>query len=332
MPKIVLDGMGSDQFPAPEVEAAAEAGRSFGEELLITGPESELKPRLEALGARNVRVVHAPDVFKMTDKISGDELRKAQTSMAVGLALVRQGEADAFVSMGNTGGVMANALVQLRRIPGVKRPALTALFPVQKGRCVVLDIGANAECRPEYLYQFAVMGAKYAELVLGIERPRVGLLSNGEEAGKGNELVRETFPLLEQSDLNFTGNVEGKELFFGGADVVVTDGFTGNVLLKSSEAVAKLLTDVLREQVYASTRGRLGGLLMRPAFGHVRKMLDPAEVGAVPLLGVNGLAFVGHGRSQAKAIVNAIRLARQSVEVGLLESIKTAIKSGLKPA
>jgi glycerol-3-phosphate acyltransferase PlsX len=249
--------------------------------------------------------------------------------MAVGLDLVKSGEADAFVTMGNTGGAMAHALFKLGRIRGVKRPALTALFPVKTGRCVVLDIGANAECKPEFLEQFARMGSVYASSVLGVDRPRVGLLSNGEEAGKGNELVKAAYPLVAASGVNFIGNVEGKELFAGEADVVVMDGFTGNVLLKSVEAVAKLLVETIRENMMKSTRTKLGGLLARPAFGEVRRMLDPAEVGAVPLLGIDGLVFVGHGRSEAKAILSAVRLADQSVRVGLLQSLKAEIEKGL---
>jgi glycerol-3-phosphate acyltransferase PlsX len=330
MPRIVLDAMGSDAHPEPELEAAAQAAGLFGEEILLAGPQDVLLPRLDALGAKGVRVVHAPDVFKMTDHISGDDLKKAENSMAVGMRLVQDGQADAFVTMGNTGGAMANALIQLRRIRGVMRPALTALFPVKTGRTVVLDIGANAECKPEYLVQFAAMGSVYATSALGKRDPKVGLLSNGEEAGKGNELVKAAYPLLEASGVNFIGNVEGKELFAGHADVVVTDGFTGNVLLKSSEAVAKLMTEVIREQMMGSLRTKIGGMLARPAFGYVRAMLDPAEVGAVPLLGIDGLVFVGHGRSQAKAVVSAIRLARQSVEAGLLDSLKSAIESGLR--
>jgi glycerol-3-phosphate acyltransferase PlsX len=249
--------------------------------------------------------------------------------MAIGLDLVKSGEADAFVTMGNTGGAMANALYRLGRIRGVKRPALTALFPVKTGRCVVLDIGANAECKPEFLEQFARMGSVYASSVLGIARPKVGLLSNGEEAGKGNELVKGTYPLLQASGLNFIGNVEGKELFAGEADVVVMDGFTGNVLLKSVEAVAKLLVESIRESMMKSLRTKIGGQLARPAFGEVRRMLDPAEVGAVPLLGIDGLVFVGHGRSEAKAVLSALRLADQSVRVGLLKSLKEEIEKGL---
>jgi glycerol-3-phosphate acyltransferase PlsX len=249
--------------------------------------------------------------------------------MAVGIDLVKSGEADAFVTAGNTGGAMATALFHLGRIRGVKRPALTALFPVRTGRCVVLDIGANADCKPEYLLQFAVMGSVYAEKVLGINQPRLGLLSNGEEPGKGNTLVKEAYPILEASGLNFIGNVEGKELFGGQADVVVTDGFTGNVLLKTSEAVAKLITDLIRQELMGSLRTKLGALLAKPAFGSIERMMDPGEVGAAPLLGIDGLVFVGHGRSDAKALVNAIRTARQSVEVDLLAALRAAIQERL---
>jgi len=327
--RIVLDAMGSDRHPGPEIEAAALVAAELDCELILTGPEDLLRPKLEAAGAGSVRVAHAPDVFNMTDHISSDDLRRGETSMAVGLDLVKSGEADAFVTMGNTGGAMANALFKLGRIRGVKRPALTALFPVKTGRCVVLDIGANAECKPEFLEQFARMGSVYASSVLGVDRPRVGLLSNGEEAGKGNELVKAAYPLVAASGVNFIGNVEGKELFAGEADVVVMDGFTGNVLLKSVEAVAKLLVETIRENMMKSTRTKLGGLLARPAFGEVRRMLDPAEVGAVPLLGIDGLVFVGHGRSEAKAILSAVRLADQSVRVGLLQSLKAEIEKGL---
>lgn len=329
--RIVLDGMGSDNYPQPEVRAAVEAATQFGEEIILVGQAELLKPLLEKTNLKNapVRLVHAPDVFEMSDKISAGALRRAQNSMAVGMGLIKTGEADAFVTAGNTGGAMANGLSQLGRIRGVKRPALSALFPVRGGHCVVLDIGANAECRPEFLVQFGLMGKVYAEKVLGINNPRVGLLSNGEEEGKGNDLVRAAYPLLEDSGLNFIGNVEGKELFGGEADVVITDGFTGNVLTKASEAVAKLITERLREELMASTRTKIGGLLAKPAFAGLKKDLDPAEVGAVPLLGLNGLVFVGHGRSDARALVSAIRLARQSIEVGLLESLRTAIEEGL---
>lgn len=328
--RIVLDAMGSDQHPQPEIDAAIELTHEYGPGLILVGDE----PRLQAaIGNRapGLEIIHAPDVFSMDEHISTHgALRRAQNSMGVGIDLVKDGKAEAFVSAGNTGGVMGVALARLGRLKGLKRPALSVLFPVQGGRCVALDIGANAECKPEYLLQFALMGSAYAEKVLNITRPRVGLLSNGEEEGKGNELVRASFPLLAASGLNFVGNIEGKEIFGGNVDVVVTDGFTGNVLMKGSEALAKFITDRLREELLASWRTKLGGLLAKPAFAELRKDLDPREVGAAPLLGLNGLVFVAHGRSDARAMVSAVKLARYSIEVGLLDYLRAAIeKKGL---
>jgi glycerol-3-phosphate acyltransferase PlsX len=334
--RIVLDAMGSDENPGPELEAAAQAARTFPQDqILLVGPEDLLKTRLQSMGSglEAIQVVHAPDIIGMENK--GEQLaflarkRDAKNSMAVGIDLVKKGQADAFVTAGNTGGAMATALFRLGRIPGVERPALTALFPVKGGTCVVADIGANPECKPVHLLQFAIMGSIYAEKVRSVPNPRVGLISNGEEAGKGNELVKETYPLLAGSGLNFIGNVEGKELFGGQADVVVTDGFTGNVLLKSSEAVARLIVDLLREQLMGSLRTKVGALLAKPAFAEIRRMMDPGEVGAAPLLGVNGLVLIGHGRSDAHAVYSAIRTARQAVEVNLLQEIKTAIQDNI---
>ena len=326
--RIVLDAMGSDTYPDPEIQASIEASRLYSDEIILVGAEEQLDAKFKAAGGKpaSVRIVHAPEVIEMTDKPAENARRKAQNSMAVGMELIKNGEGDVFISAGNTGGAMATALFTLGRIRGVKRPGLTGMFPVKNGRCVVLDIGANAECKPLYLLQFAVLGSIYAQKVLGIQNPRVGLISNGEEAGKGNTLVKETYPLLQASKLNFIGNVEGKELFGGQADVAVTDGFTGNVLLKSSEAVAKLLVDVLREQLTSSTRTKIGALLAKPAFAEIKRMMDPAEVGAAPLLGVNGLVFVGHGRSDGRAILSATRTARQAVQVDLLGALRVAIQ------
>jgi phosphate acyltransferase len=329
--RIILDAMGSDHYPEPEIQAAIEAGRLFGDEVLLVGQAEKLEPRLRELSPDRpaVRILHAPDVLEMTDKPAANARRKGGNSMAVGLELIKNGEADAFVTAGNTGGAMATGLFTLGRLRGVKRPALTGLFPVRNGRCVVLDIGANVDVKPEYLLQFAVMGAVYAQKVLNIDNPRVGLLSNGEEPGKGNQLVKEAFPLLRESGLNFIGNVEGKELFGGQADVVVTDGFTGNILLKSSEAVAKLITEMLREELMSSSRTKIGAMLAKPAFAEIKKMLDPGEVGAAPLLGIDGLIFIGHGRSDARALVNAIRVARLAVEANLLDALRIAIQERL---
>jgi len=332
--RIVLDAMGSDTCPGPEIQASVEAARIFGDEIILVGPAKELEQHLHTLTGDGavplVRIVPAPDIITMQDKglkLALKAKRKgSQTSMAIGMDLVKGGQADCFVTAGNTGGALATAYYRLGTIPGVERPALTALFPVAGGYCVVTDIGANPDCKPIHLLQFAIMGSVYAEKVRRIENPRLGLLSNGEEAGKGNELVKGTFPLLEASGLNFIGNVEGKELFGGQADVVVTDGFTGNILLKSSEAVAKLITDILRQELTSSLRTKAGGLLAKPAFGEIKKLLDPAEVGAAPLLGIDGLVFVGHGRSEARALVNAIRTARQAVQADLLGALRSAIQ------
>lgn len=324
---IVLDAMGSDKYPEPEIEAAVEGARLFHQEIILVGNEEILKPRLEKLNSANlpVRIVHAPDILEMWDKPVENARKKPLNSMAVGLGLVKNGEAQAFVSAGNTGGVMFNGLRALGRIKGVQRPALTALFPVKNGHCVVLDIGANADCRPDFLVQFAIMGSIYAEKVLNKSNPRVGLLSNGEESGKGNQLIKDTYHLLEEAGLNYIGNVEGKELFGGEVDVVVTDGFTGNILLKSSESVAKFITDVLKEELMSSFRTKIGGLLAKPAFGQIKKMMDPAEVGAAPLLGIDGLVFVGHGRSDARALVNALKVAHTAIETNLLDALRTGI-------
>ena len=336
--RIVLDALGSDNCPEPEVRAALQAAHELNIDILLVGPADQLQNELAALNGDSTRIqiVNAPEAITMQDK--GIQLalkakrREAKNSMAVGIDLVKNGEADAFVTAGNTGGALATAYYRLGLIPGLERPALTALFPVKGGHTVVLDIGANPECKPEHLYQFAIMGSIYAQKVLDKKAPRLGLLSNGEEAGKGNELIKCTYPLLEASTLNFIGNVEGKELFGGEADVVVMDGFTGNILLKSSEAVAKLLIDSLREDVLGSFRTKVGAALAKPAFGVIREMLDPAEVGAAPLLGVNGLVFIGHGRSNAYALVSAVRNAHKAVTTNLLNAIQDAIEEQLSTA
>ncbi|MEW6717152.1 MAG: phosphate acyltransferase PlsX [Chloroflexota bacterium] len=327
--RIVLDAMGSDNYPDPEVHAAVEASRTLDLEILLVGNEKMLRPRLEELKAGDlpIHLVHAPQVLEMTDKPARTARKKADNSMAVGMDLLKNGEAEAFVTAGNTGGAMANALFRLGRIRGVKRPALSAILPVVGGRAVLLDVGANVDCKPIFLLQFALMGAAYAQITLGVDNPRIGLLSNGEEPGKGNELVKETFPLLTGSGLNFIGNMEPKELYGGHADVVVTDGFTGNILVKTSEAVAKLMTDILRQELTSSFKIKIGALLSKPAFTTLKKMIDPREVGAAPLLGIDGLVFVGHGRSDAHALVSAIRLASQAVASNLLASVKESIQA-----
>jgi len=341
MTKIVVDAMGSDNYPTPDVEGAVMAAREYGVEIILTGDASKIQPILDqALASNNaaglpISIVHAPEVLTMKDK--GEDLvmkarhKDAQNSMAVGYDLVKKGEADAFVTAGNTGAAMVTALFRLGRIRGVDRPALAPPFPTASGSCIILDIGANPDCKPENLLQFAIMGSVYAERVRGITSPRVGLISNGEEAGKGSELVKGAFPLLEKANLNFIGNVEGKEVFGGETDVAVTDGFTGNVLLKSTEAVAKLIIEKIKEAIKGGgPLAMIGGLLVKPALGKIKKLLDPSEEGAAPLLGVNGLVFIGHGRSDALAMKNAIRVAKEAAESKVLDAMKSAIEESLK--
>jgi phosphate acyltransferase len=333
--RIVLDAMGSDNCPHPEVQAASKAAFQGSDQILLVGPAAQLKPLLERLGNMppNLHLVEAPDTISMQDK--GLKLalkakrRNAKNSMAVGMDLLKNSEADAFVTAGNTGGALTTAFFRLGVLTGVERPALTTLIPVRTGFCTILDIGANPDCKPEHLLQFAVMGSVFSQVVRGVSNPKIGLLSNGEEAGKGNELVRNTYPLLEKSGLNYIGNVEGKEVFGGEVDVVITDGFTGNVFMKGSEAVAKLLTDILKEELMSSTRSKLGALLAKPAFASLKNKMDPDEIGAAVLLGINGLVFVGHGRSNARALVSAIRTAHNAVEADLLSALKTAIQERL---
>lgn len=329
--RIVLDAMGSDTHPDPEIKAAITATQLYNEEIILVGNQEVLNKHTADLSRKFplIKIVHAPEVLEMTDKPARNARRKSQNSMAIGMDMLKSGEGEAFVTAGNTGGAMANALFRLGRIRGVKRPALTAIIPVMGGRSVVVDVGANTDCKPLYLLQFGAMGSALAQKFLGLSNPRVGLMSNGEEAGKGNKLVKDTYPLFKASDLNFIGNVESKELFGGQVDVVVTDGFTGNVLIKSSEAVAKFISDIMRQELTSNMITKIGALLAKPALGAIKETLDPSEIGAVPLLGVNGLVFIGHGRSNAHAMVNAIRAARQAVEKNLLDELKITIQESI---
>ena len=327
--KIVLDAMGSDELPVPDVAGAVLAARDAerGDEIILVGDEKRVQAELDKHETVDLplKLVHASQVIEMTDKPARAVKSRPDSSMVVGMDLVKSGQADAFVSAGNTGGVLATALFRLGRIRGIRRPGLTVLFPLPSGPVVLLDVGANADCKPEYLYQFGLMGSAYAERVLGKERPRVATLSNGEEAGKGNTLVKEAFDLLQASPLNFVGNVEPKELVAGEVDVVVTDGFTGNVFTKAAEAVSKMLTGMIGDQIKANPLTMLGGLLAKPAFGRVKRQLDPSEVGGAVLLGVEGVVIVGHGRSNAIAIKNAIGQARLAVQGELLNAIRQGV-------
>jgi glycerol-3-phosphate acyltransferase PlsX len=336
MKRIVVDAMGSDTHPAPDVEGAVQAAREYGVEIILVGDEAKIAPELNKYDTAGlpIRIVHAPEMLTMEDKGMALVLKarrpNSRNSMAVGIDLVKNAQADAFVTAGNTGAATVTAYFRLGTIAGVDRPALAPVFPTATGSCVVLDVGANPDCKPENLFQFAIMGSIYAEKVRQVKRPRVGLISNGEEAGKGSQLVKDTYPLLKGSNLNFYGNVEGKEVIGGEVDVAVTDGFTGNVMLKSSEAVAKLLTDKIKELIKTGPlSAKVGGMLVKPTLKKLKKLMDPSEEGAAPLLGINGLVFIGHGRSDSTAIKNAIRVAKEAAEAGILESIRIAIEQQL---
>jgi glycerol-3-phosphate acyltransferase PlsX len=328
--KIAVDAMGGDRAPAVAVEGAVQAARDFDLEIVLVGQRGAIQAELDQLAATHdlsslvLSLQDASEVIEMHEHPAAAVKAKKDASMVVAMDLVRRREADAFFTAGNSGGALAAALFRLGRIRGIQRPAISTIFPSQtpQGYCFLLDIGANAECRPEYLLQFAIMGSIYAERVLGVPNPRVAIVSNGEEEGKGNQLVQETVPLLKASNLNFVGNAEGKDILWGLADVVVTDGFTGNVILKVSEGVAKFLLDVLKEEITGRQVSKVGAMLAKPAFEETKRRLDYREYGGAPLLGIEGVVIIGHGRSDVTAIRNGIRVAAQMVENGVVEAIK----------
>ena len=308
---------------------AAREGRRE-RELVLVGIEEEVRAELELLKADRlpIGVVHASEMIEMHERPVDALRKKKDSSIGRTIDLVREGKADAAVSAGNTGAMVAASLLTLRTLRGIDRPAITVLMPNPvTGVTVLLDGGANAECRPVNLNQFGVMGSIYAEQVLGIERPRVGLLSMGEEESKGIPLTRESYALLEKEPINFIGNVEGNDVFDGTADVVVCDGFTGNVLLKMSEALASTIGKLIRRESRRTLARMLGALLMRPAFRCLKKSVDAAEHGGAPLLGINGTVIICHGSSNAVAIRNAIRAAEQFIEHNVNEHITRCLSS-----
>lgn len=327
--RIAVDAMGSDHYPTPDVAGAVMAARESKDTIILVGQEQVIKAELakHEVQGLSLEVVHAEQIIGMTDKPSRVVREKRDSSMHVGIGLVKNGEADAFVTMGNTGVALGVAMLRgvgLGRIPGVKRPALGVIFPTRE-RPLLIDNGANAECKPEYLLQFGLMGSLYVERTLGIARPRVGLISNGEEEGKGNTLIQEASVLLAGSSLNYIGNIEPKEFMQGAAEVAVTDGFTGNIMMKTAESVASYMSAMIREYIKSSPVTAVGGLLARPAFDRVKSHLDPEEVGGAPLLGVAGVVIIGHGRSSALAIKHAIEQARRVAENEVVEAIATGI-------
>ena len=323
--KIAVDAMGGDHAPAVVVEGAVQAARDLDLEIILVGRQEAVQPELDKYDTAGLAISmhHASQVIEMDEHPAAAVKAKKDSSMVVAMEFVKRGEADAFFTAGNSGGALAAALFRLGRIRGIKRPALSTIFPSQtpQGYCFLLDIGANADCKPEYLVQFAHMGSIYAERVLGVSNPRVAIVSNGEEEGKGNQLVQEAAPVLRASKLNFVGNAEGRDIPAGLADVVVTDGFTGNVIIKLAEGVSRLLLDVLKEEITSTNLSKMGALLAKPAFDQVRSRLDYREYGGAPLLGVDGAVIIGHGRSDALAIRNGIRVAAQTVENAVVDAI-----------
>lgn len=332
IPRIGIDAMGGDLGPAAVAAGTALAFREMPGRFSVTlvGDESEIRPALQRAGASglDIEVVHAAGQVDMGEKATTAARRRGNTSIGVATQMHKDGKLDAIFSAGNTGAVVATALLGLGRLESVSRPALAVFMPNPAGGTVVLDVGANAECKASYLVQFAHMGAVYARYLLGRENPRVGLLSIGEEETKGNDLVFEAGDLLRRArHLNFIGNVEGRDLFKGSCDVIVTDGFTGNVLLKTAESVAGLLVDIMREEIRNDPLALFGTLFMRPAMRRMKNTLDWEEHGAAPLLGVNGVCFVGHGSSGPRAFRSAIRTVTAFVENRVNEHIREEIEA-----
>lgn len=327
---IAVDAMGSDRAPKPEVEGAIQAARHNLARVLLVGRTDEIKAELaHHSGAADLPIefIHATEVVGMEEKAAQSVRSKRDSSMRVGMRLVRDGGAHGFITAGNTGAAMATAKMVLGALPGVDRPALAAVFPTAlPGKAaIMIDVGANVDSKPQNLEQFAVMGEIYSRCIFGIDRPRVGLLSIGEEESKGNELTRSAYKLLECLPLNFVGNVEGRDLYNGNVDVIVCDGFVGNVALKISEGLVETVRSLLRESLEATITRQVGFLLSRRAFADFKKRLDYSEYGGAPLLGLKGVAIVSHGSSNANAIKNAIRVAAEFVSGGINQKIEQGL-------
>src|SRR4051812_48800251 len=329
MVRIALDAMGGDLAPEATVAGAVRAARAWGYEVQLVGREAEVRAALRKQGALDgieslLQIVHAEQVIEMGEHPASAVRAKRDSSMAVGVDLVKKGASDCFVSAGNTGGVLATALLGLRRIEGItsERPALAAQLPTLKGTSILLDAGANVDVKPEWLAQFALMGSIYAEIALGRQRPSVATLSIGEEEDKGNALLAEAIPLIRRLPIHYVGNVEGKDVTAGAVDVVVVDGFAGNIFLKSAEGVVSTMTEMIRQELTRNPLRMAFAAGLRPAFRALRRRLSYEEYGGVPLLGVNGVCIVAHGRSTPLAMQNAIRAGAVCVELHLVQKIR----------
>jgi glycerol-3-phosphate acyltransferase PlsX len=328
--KIVLDAMGGDFGPAPNVEAAVNTAKEFGWEIVLIGRQELIRPLLvqHNTAGLHLPIVHSTEVIEMHDHPAQAVKSKKDSSIVRGIQMVKNGEADAFVSMGNTGGALAASLLHLGRIRGIHRPCLSAGYPTSKGFVLLCDLGANADCKPEWLVQFALMGSIYAEKVMNVRKPRIALISNGEEESKGSQLVQEAHQMLKQAPLNFIGNAEGRDLPAGNADVFVTDGFTGNVIVKLSEGMKTMVESMLKDAFMSSLTTKVAGALARDSIrGIMKKRLDYEEIGGAPLLGVDGVVIIGHGRSKARAIRSALMRAAESVERGVVDAIEKGLNA-----
>jgi glycerol-3-phosphate acyltransferase PlsX len=330
MTTIAIDAMGGDHAPCAEAEGAVLAARELGVRVLLVGIEASVRQELDRYRHQDlpIEIVNADEVITMTDSPSHAFRRKKGSSMHVAAQLVRDGKAEAFVTAGNTGAAMTVARFVIGTLPSVDRPALAAAFPNMKEKVsIVLDVGANVDSKPAQLEQFAVMGEIYYRAIWGTKRPRVALLSIGEEETKGNELTREAANRLKQTPLNFVGNVEGRDVFRGNVDVIVCDGFIGNIALKLSEGVVEQIGTMLKKAIKSSLSSQLGYALSKRAFDSLRKSTDYSEYGGAPLLGVRGITIIGHGRSNANAVKNAIRVATELCQAGVNEKIEQELSA-----
>lgn len=315
MIKIAVDGMGSDNSPRSEVEGAVQASRDYGVHVILVGKEHVLGPLLkgQSRGAA-VELRHASEAIAMDEQPTAALRKKRDSSIRVAADLVRQGAASGLVSAGNTGAVMAISKMVMGTVRGVDRPALAAILPTLEGHAVLLDVGANVACKPRHLVQFAIMGHLFSKKIVGVPSPRVGLMSVGEEESKGNDLTKEVYKALKEIRINFIGNVEGRDIYNGRADVIVCDGFTGNVALKTSEGLIEAVLQLLREELNSNLKTKVGALLSQRSFKRLKKRLDYSEYGGAPLLGLQGVSIICHGRYSSNAIKNAIRVAKECAE------------------
>ena len=328
--KIILDAMGGDNAPQAVVQGALEAHAQCGADIVLVGREEAIRACLTGPLPEGVEIVNATEVVDMCDDPATAFKRKKNSSLTVGLTMLKNGEGDAFISAGSTGALLAGATLLVKRIRGVRRAAMGPVLPTATGRALLCDCGANAECTPEYLLQFAYLGSYYAQRVMGIEKPRVGLLNIGAEEEKGDTLRHETYALLKEAGeagrIHFIGNVEANEAMMGTADVIVTDGFTGNVMLKTMEGVGKFLLKSLKEMFLSSTKTKLAAGLVTGDLGQMKKLLDPSEVGGTPFLGIQKPVIKAHGGSNARAIENAVLRAKEYAESGFIADIQANIE------